>query len=42
LITVHGAGHELIQSGSQPIDPDIETVNGAISSFFFSKLAPPG
>jgi acetyl esterase/lipase len=42
LLMVHGAGHELIQAGVVPIEPDIDTVNAAISSFFFSKLAQPG
>jgi acetyl esterase/lipase len=42
LLLVHGAGHELVQAGASPIEPDIETVNSTITSFFLSKLAPPG
>jgi acetyl esterase/lipase len=42
LILVQGAGHGLTQAGATPIKPDIETVTSEISSFFFSKLAPPG
>lgn len=42
LIMVKGAGHGLNQSGSSPIEPDIETVSSDVSSFFFAKLAQPG
>jgi hypothetical protein len=42
LIMVNGAGHGLNQTGSSPIDPDIETVSSEVSSFFFATLAQPG